>query len=161
MTTTRRRRPPALFGWTPTLVPQGTYTFAPDSVGSGQIAQPGALGGAAFNYHTQYVVTVNPIKEPPKPIIVSLSQPIGVPGWRRIVRTKMATPYLQRGSMGRVFHAGHFTGRRAERNKIAGAYARGWTYSMPYPTTGPGARTVSGSAGAQVGGARWVTKANG
>lgn len=160
MPTDRRRRPPALYGPHPMIQPQGSYAPAPKSVGSGQQAQPGALGGAAFTYHTQYVVTVNPIKEPPKPIVVSLSQPIGVPGWRRIVRTKMATPYLQRGSLGRVFHAGHMVNLRAQRQKMAGTYARGWTYNMPYPTTGPGSRVVS-TSGASVGGARWVTKANG
>lgn len=161
MPTSRRRRPPAVYRFTPTLQPEGAFAFAPKFYGAGDQAQPGALAGAAFNYHTQYVVTVNPIKEPPKPIVVSLSQPIGVPGWRRIVRTKMGTPYLQQGSMDKVFHAGHFTNIRAERDKMRGTYARGWTYSSPYPTTGPGSRTVGGNAGAQVGGARWVTKANG
>ena len=167
MPTSRRRRPPAVYRFTPIIQPLGTYAYAPKNYGSGLQAQPGALAGAAFSYHTQYVVTVNPIKEPPKPIVVSLSQPIGVPGWRRIVRTKMGTPYLQQGSMDKVFHAGHFVNVRAERDKMRGTYARGWTYSQPYPTTGPGARTISsGSSGASTGGfgggaPRWVTKANG
>ena len=158
MPTTRRRRPPAVYRPTPVLQPEGFQAWTPISVGAGKIAAPGGLSGSSFDYHTQYVVNVNPIKEPPKPIVVSLANPISNAGWRRIVRTKMATPYLQRGSMDRVFHAGKMMGVRAERDKMRGAYSRGWTYNNPYPVTGPGPRVAPGGAADMGGGQRWINK---
>lgn len=158
MPNSRTVRPPAYWQVRPVLQPQFTQVFAPMGVGhDGARPQPGALGGGGFGYQTQYVVMVNPVKEPPKPIVVSLSQPVSVAGWRRTVRTYMGVPYLQRGSMGRVAHVGRMVGGRGERDKIRGSYSRGWTWKMPAPVTGPGQRVI-GPAG--TGGPRWVTRSN-
>lgn len=140
MPSTRLQRPPAQFRDLPAEIPEPTTVFSPIAV-------------HGFTYHTQFVVNVNPIKEVPKAIQPSLSQPISVAGWARSVRTHMGSPFLQRGAMGRVAHVGHFVGRQ-NRGQMEGAPVRGFTYQSPAPDLGPGQGRVQAIGGQGQGGGR-------
>ena len=140
MPSTRLKRPPAQVRILPAEIPQPATVFSP-------IATHG------FTYDTSFTVNVNPIKEVPKAIQPSLSQPISVVGWRRFVHTHMGTPFLQRGAMGRVAHVGHFTAR-PNRGQMEGTFARGFTYQSPSPDLGPGQGRVQAIGGQGQGGGR-------
>lgn len=137
----RLQRPPAQFRMDPALQPP--YTMPETSL---------AIKG--FTYHTQYVVNVNPVKEPPRNDIPSLRQPISVAGWGRYVRTHMAAPILQRGAMDRVAHVGHMVGHTSERDRMRGVLNRGYTYSAPSPDLGPGSGRVQSIGQGGSGGGR-------
>lgn len=139
MASERLKRPPALARFDPVIAPPATVVF-----------QPYAVHG--FTYQTQYVVNVNPVHLPPHNDVPSLRQPISVAGWRRNVRTHMATPLLQRFDH-RVIHVGKMEGHGSERDRMRGVLNRGYTYVQPAPDLGPGqGRTVQ--LGQQTGGGR-------
>ena len=99
-----------------------------------------------FTYHTQYVVSVNPVMEQPKLDQTSLRQPISVAGWGRYVRTHMSGPILGRwgdphaplSGMSRVAHVGKMVGHTSERDRMRGVLNRGYTYQYPPSSSEPG-----------------------
>lgn len=141
MARSRLQRPPAQFRVEPVIQPDYTNPRVPLSV-------------RGFTYHTQYVVNVNPVHEPPRNDVPSLRQPISVAGWGRYVRTHMSTPILQRGAMDRVAHVGHMVGHSSERDRMRGALNRGYTYSSPSPDLGPGTGRVQAIGQGGSGGSR-------